>query len=191
MNEKLTKTAANTDIILEKISYVDHKQSTFFKPMTQLTIEEDVEVSAKLIETRHKENEPLQSVSAQVSPERIQHTQTRLWYDEIDALYKGTETARKYRDYNLKFQSWFSEKYGLKAVVEERHAREFVTLYITAGKSTKILISALKFRFNECEKSRFSFKGLNKKSETQKPHQAISREQLQVIFDQLKKYPEI
>lgn len=71
--------------------------------MSMLTVEEDVEAPTRVIEKLHKENEPLNSMSAQVSPERTPHNRTRLWFDEIESVYKGTETARKYRDYNLKF----------------------------------------------------------------------------------------
>jgi hypothetical protein len=114
-----------------------------------------------------------------------------MWFDEITAVYKGTETCRKYMDYNLKFQSWFNEKYGPKKSVEECHAREFVGIYIEQGKSTKIVIAALKFRFKECEKKRFSFKGLNKQSEHKRPHKAFSKVELENIFVRLEKFPEI
>jgi hypothetical protein len=36
--------------------------------------------------------------------------------------------------------------------VEEKHAREFVNEYSIAGKNTLVLVAALKFRFNYCEK---------------------------------------
>lgn len=45
--------------------------------------------------------------------------------------------------------------------------------YIDSGRSTGMLISALKFRFNECEKRGFSFRQLNKPSEQAKPHNII------------------
>jgi len=94
-------------------------------------------------------------------------------------------------DYNMKFQEWFNGKYNKKKPIEECHAREFVGTYINQGKATKILISALKFRFKECEKKRFSFKGLNKKSENKRPHKAFSKDELQNIFEKLKKFPAV
>lgn len=36
-----------------------------------------------------------------------------------------------------------------------------------------MLIAALKFRFNECEKKGFSFRNLNKPTEAPKPHSII------------------
>jgi hypothetical protein len=36
-----------------------------------------------------------------------------------------------------------------------------------------MLIAALKYRFNECEKKGFSFKGLNKPTVNSKPHNII------------------
>ena len=114
-----------------------------------------------------------------------------MWFNEIESIYKGTETARKYKDYNLKFQAWFNKNHGAKKTIQESHLREFVGIYIAEGKSTKMLIGALKFRFNECEKKKFSFKGLNKKSETKSPHKAFTQKELQVIFAKLSKFPEV
>jgi hypothetical protein len=34
---------------------------------------------------------------------------TRLWYKEIDALYKNTSTGKEYTRYNKDFQKWFDK----------------------------------------------------------------------------------
>jgi hypothetical protein len=93
--------------------------------------------------------------------------------------------------YNNKFLQWFSEKKGKKQRVLASDAREFVSEFIKAGKDTQILISALKYRFNECENRKFSFKGLNKKTENPKPHQAMNAEKLASIFLALENKPSI
>jgi hypothetical protein len=40
----------------------------------------------------------------------------------------------------------------------------------------------LKYRFNECENRKFSFKGLAKETENPKPHLAMSGEKLASVF---------
>lgn len=45
-----------------------------------------------------------------------------------------------------------------------------------------MLVAALKFRFNQCEKNKFNFKRLATSSKTKKPHKAISAEELRDIF---------
>lgn len=45
-----------------------------------------------------------------------------------------------------------------------------------------MLVAALKFRFNQCEKKKFNFKRLATSSKKKKPHKAISAEALQDIF---------
>lgn len=49
-----------------------------------------------------------------------------LWYKEVNRVYKDTETARKYKKYNEKFQLWFDKEYGTKTEIEEEHVREFI-----------------------------------------------------------------
>ncbi len=82
--------------------------------------------------------------------------------------------------YNKQFQKWFAENYG-KAKILEKHTREFIQTYIKDGKSTQVLVAALKFRFNECEKRSFSFKGLIRASQKPKKHSYISREKRESI----------
>ena len=48
-----------------------------------------------------------------------------------------------------------------------------------------MLVAALKFRFNECEKKSFSFKGLIKASENSKNHHYLSPSTRQLIDDSL------
>jgi hypothetical protein len=54
-----------------------------------------------------------------------------------------------------------------------------------------MLIAALKFRFNECEKRKFSFKGLLKQSEKKRPHKVLSKEDLLNIDERLGKATEV
>lgn len=41
-------------------------------------------------------------------------------------MYNGTETARKYKDYNERFQLWFDNQYGSKKEIAEEAVREFI-----------------------------------------------------------------
>lgn len=50
--------------------------------------------------------------------------------------------------------------------------------YAAAGKDTMVLVAALKFRFNHCEKRSFSFKKLLKKSENKHSHRVLTKEEL-------------
>lgn len=45
-----------------------------------------------------------------------------------------------------------------------------------------MLVAALKFRFNQCEKKKFNFKRLAAGSKSKRPHQAISAAELETIF---------
>lgn len=54
------------------------------------------------------------------------------------------------------------------------------------GKGTKILIAALKFWFNYCEKREFDFSKLIKTSKNGKPHQVINGETLNLVFQKSK-----
>jgi hypothetical protein len=46
-----------------------------------------------------------------------------------------------------------------------------------------MLVAALKFRFNQCEKKEFNFRRLARNSKSKRPHQAISAAELESIFD--------
>lgn len=96
-----------------------------------------------------------------------------IWYKEVEHLYKDTSTATEYMRYNQGFQRWFDKRHG-KAKILQAHVRDYVKEFLDQGKSTQVLISALKFRFNECEKRNFSFKGLNKSSEHSKAHKILA-----------------
>lgn len=52
-----------------------------------------------------------------------------------------------------------------------------------------MIISALKYRFNECEKRNFSFKKLNKNTEQAKPHAIIPTAARKQIDDDLQSNP--
>ena len=95
-------------------------------------------------------------------------------------MYKDSSTKDDYMRYNKEFQKWFTQSYG-KAKISEKHVREFIQTYIKDGKSTQVLVAALKFRFNECEKRSFSFKGLIRASEKPKKHSYISQERREFI----------
>jgi hypothetical protein len=41
-------------------------------------------------------------------------------------MFNDTETSKKYKDYNEKFQLWFDNQYGRKKEIEEEHVREFI-----------------------------------------------------------------
>jgi hypothetical protein len=45
-----------------------------------------------------------------------------------------------------------------------------------------MLVAALKFRFNQCEKKDFAFKRLASSSKKKRPHRAITNEGLQDIY---------
>ncbi|CDW82327.1 integrase family protein [Stylonychia lemnae] len=107
-----------------------------------------------------------------------------LWYKEIEAMYKNTSTGSEYMRYNKQFQKWFVKNYG-KTKILERHAREYVSIFIEEGKSTQTLIAALKFRFNYCERLGFNFKGLLKQSESLNTHKFLSAEDRQSIDQSL------
>lgn len=36
----------------------------------------------------------------------------KLWFNEVDALYKGKTTGKEYTRYNLAFIKWFKQEYG-------------------------------------------------------------------------------
>jgi hypothetical protein len=52
---------------------------------------------------------------------------------------------------------------------------------MAAGKSTRMLIAALRFRFNECEGNDYSFKRLGRDSTKKRPHKALTVEELQLL----------
>lgn len=54
-----------------------------------------------------------------------------------------------------------------------------------------MLIAALKFRFNFCEKKKFTFKRLIKESKKKNPHKVIAPADLDAIFTKSKKNLEI
>lgn len=57
-------------------------------------------------------------------------TGEKLWFKEVEAIYKGNATGKEYTRYNLKFISWFSTKYGKKNVTEQavrEHIQEVST----------------------------------------------------------------
>lgn len=62
----------------------------------------------------------------------------------------------------------------MKAQITEENAQEYVQSWVAAGKSTKELITALKYRFNDCEKRGFTFKKLGKSSKNKRPHRALT-----------------
>jgi hypothetical protein len=56
------------------------------------------------------------------------------------------------------------------------------------GKSTKMLVAALKFRFNFCEKRDFDFKRLIKASETKHLHRVLSQDEIKTLDIATKNY---
>jgi predicted metal-dependent hydrolase len=60
--------------------------------------------------------------------------------------------------------------------------REFIFQEGNKGKDTHMLVSALKFRFSQCEKKKFNFKRLAASSQMKKPHRAITAAELEDIF---------
>ena len=60
--------------------------------------------------------------------------------------------------------------------------REFIFQEGKKGKDTHMLVAALKFRFKQCEKKRFTFKRLAADSKDKKPHKAIAAKELQEIY---------
>lgn len=64
--------------------------------------------------------------------------------------------------------------------------REFIFFEGNKGKDTHMLVAALKFRFNQCEKKEFNFKRLATGSKEKRPHKIISAEELQDIFQRSK-----
>lgn len=109
----------------------------------------------------------------------------KLWFREVEAIYGGNATGREYARYNETFISWFSTKYG-KASVTERAVREHIQEASKQGKSTKMMVAALKFRFNFCEGKSFDFRRLIKQSARPQPHQALKKTQLAAIFNTLR-----
>ena len=101
-------------------------------------------------------------------------------------MYKDTATEPEYMRYNKKFQDWFNKEYGSKTKIEEDHVRDFVSEYVKAGQDSNIVIAALSFRFNFCEKRRFNFKGLRKQSKSPKPHKVMGHAELAQIFESSK-----
>jgi integrase len=73
----------------------------------------------------------------------------------------------------------------------EQDVRHYIQEYSGAGKSTKMLVAALKFRFNYCEKRGFDFSRLIKQAapDRKRPHRALKKDQLSAIFNTLKPYP--
>lgn len=116
-----------------------------------------------------------------IEPKAPKSPELKLWFTEIKMRYKGTTTEVEYIRYNNAFQSWFARKYGKNAITEAA-IREYIFTYIEAGKNTGPLISALSFRFNECEKMNLSFKGLVKESEHKKGHKVLP-EELRIDID--------
>lgn len=64
--------------------------------------------------------------------------------------------------YNKRFIEWHREKNGKKNV-EEDDVRDFIfSHFIQQGKKTSVVIAAMNFRFNYCEKKGFNYKGMNR-----------------------------
>jgi hypothetical protein len=45
-----------------------------------------------------------------------------------------------------------------------------------------MLVAALRFRFNQCEKKEFDFKRLARNSQSRQPHKAVTTQELQDIY---------
>ena len=105
-------------------------------------------------------------------------------------IYRGNATGKEYARYNNSFIEWHAIKYGKKTAAESS-VREFIQEHAAAGKSTKMMVAALKFRFNYCEKRGFDFSRLIKEAapDRKKPHQALGKKELTAIFNRLKPYP--
>jgi hypothetical protein len=108
----------------------------------------------------------------------------------VEAIYKGNPTGIEYTRYNNAFIKWFTIKYGKKEVTEQE-VRQHIQEHSNAGKSTKMMVAALKFRFNYCEKRSFDFSRLIKEAapDRKHPHRALKNGELSAIFDSLKPYP--
>jgi hypothetical protein len=77
----------------------------------------------------------------------------------VKAIYKGSATEGEYTRYNNLFHVWHNEIAGAGSEIEEDEVRKYIQLQ--AG-DTRMLVAALKFRFNFCEKRDFDFKKLIK-----------------------------
>jgi hypothetical protein len=88
----------------------------------------------------------------------------------VKALYHGNATGIEYTRYGNNFIKWHKEKYGGMRELEE-HIREYIGLQ---EGDTKVLVAALKFRFNYCEKRDIDFTRLRKSSAAKRPHKCLT-----------------
>ena len=76
-----------------------------------------------------------------------------MWFDEVSRMYAGTETKNKYIGYNNRFIEWLKSK-NFKTDPQEKDVRDYIdSEFITKGKDSSMVIAALRFRFNYCEKN--------------------------------------
>jgi hypothetical protein len=61
---------------------------------------------------------------------------------------------------NKQFNSWFAKNYKNKDTVEQEHIEEYINSFIQAGKSTNIIVAALKMQFETVLGKHFNWKGL-------------------------------
>ncbi len=62
--------------------------------------------------------------------------------------------------------------------ITEENVRKFVQQHSGAGKDTRMMIAAFKFRFNYCEKKDFDFKRLATESLHKKEHRFLEKDEL-------------
>lgn len=99
-------------------------------------------------------------ISLAPSMEPSPSKKTKIWHKELRTSSHSESTKANYKQYNNKFIVWMNERYGAGTTVEEENVREFIQEYALNGLNTMVVVAALKFRFNECEKRDFSFKRL-------------------------------
>lgn len=83
-----------------------------------------------------------------------------------------------------------NEYHGVGTQIEEEHVRRFVQEHSNEGKSTGVMVAALRFRFNTCEKRGFDFKRLVKDSSSKKDHRCLSEEELENLDKVSIQYPQ-
>jgi len=117
-----------------------------------------------------------------VSASALAQPKKKLWYDEIIAIHGKTSTGNEYTRYNNLLQVWHNREYGKNVEITETAVRKYVQQQSLAGKSTQVLVAALRFRFMYCEQRSFDLSKLIKESAQPNKHRYLKKEERESVF---------
>ena len=109
--------------------------------------------------------------------------------DKVKAKCKTEATRTEYVRINRDFNNWFDKNYPSVDTVEQEHIEEYVALYTKEGKSTYIVVSALKVQFEKILRKGFNWSGLAQGSEHKHEHKAWDAEVINKWIDAAENVP--